>query len=87
MNLILRILKWYKWFRFKEIVLGLKKLKKWLKKMKWNEVNEGGKQREIKPAIKEHNNNSIKNNPMFGQVILSIPSYFWDSLKMIWKNN
>ena len=30
---------WYKWLRFKDIVQGLGKLKKWLKKIELNEKN------------------------------------------------
>ena len=37
-SLTLKILSWYKQ-RFKDIVQGFETLIKWLKKMKWNEMN------------------------------------------------
>ena len=53
-GLTLQILRWYKWLRFKDIVWGFGKLKKWLKngmiwriekseKIKWNGMGRMGK--------------------------------------------
>ena len=41
-SLILQILRWYKWLRFKNIVQGFEKLKKMIEKseIKWNDLED-----------------------------------------------